>query len=99
MPILYACIVTRETRVILQGHEKHVPPTYCLEMVINNYKSFERYGRKSLEIEEYTYLHYKDEGAYAFAVISKGADINLYAAMNFMDKLQETLFDPETGFI
>jgi hypothetical protein len=46
-----------------------------------------------LEIEEYTFLHYKDEGPYAFAVISKGPDVNLYEATTFMDKMQESLFD------
>ena len=93
MPILYACVVTRENRVVLQGHEKYIPPTQCLQRVVENYRNFERYARKSLEIEEYTFMHYKDEGAYAFVVISKGADVNLYEATNFMDKMQETLFD------
>lgn len=97
MPILYACVITRENRVILSGHENFIPPTQCLQKVVENYKHFERYARKSLEIEEYTFLHYKDEGAYAFAVISKGADVNLYEAMTFMDKMQESLFDKESG--
>ena len=68
-----------------------------MQKVVENYQHFERYGRKSLEIEEYTFLHYKDEGPYAFAVISKGADVNLYEAMTFMDKLQESLFDQVSG--
>ncbi len=87
MPILYACVVTREARVILQGHEKHVPPTYCIPKVISNYKLFERYSRKSLEIDDYTFLHYKDEGPYALVVISKGPDVTLAEATFFIDKM------------
>ena len=97
MPILYACVITRENRVILSGYENYIPPTQYLQKVVENYKDFERYGRKSFEIEEYIFLHYKDEGPYAFAVISKGADVNLYEATTFMDKMQESLFDQKSG--
>jgi hypothetical protein len=42
-------------------------------------------------------MHYRDEGSYAFAVISKGSDVNLLEATNFIDKMSETLFDMESG--
>ena len=48
-------------------------------------------------LDDDTTLHYIDKGSWALVAISKKPDVTLYEAMNFLEKLEETLTDPEHG--
>ncbi len=96
MPILYAGVINRSRKVILEGQERNIAFGFA-EIVITNYPHFERFDRRTMELDDMTQLHYNDQGAWALVVISRKPDVTLYEATNFMDKLHEALFDQEFG--
>jgi len=48
-------------------------------------------------LDDDTTLHYIDKGSWALVAISKKPDVTLYEGMNFLEKFEETLTDPEHG--
>ena len=50
-----------------------------------------------MELDDETTLHYIDKGSWALVAISRKPDVTLYEAMNFLEKFEETLTDPEQG--
>jgi hypothetical protein len=50
-----------------------------------------------MELDDNLTLHYIDKGSWALVAISQKPDVTLYEALNFLEKLEETLTDEEEG--
>lgn len=96
MPILYACVINRSREIVLKGKDKKYKSNFN-DIVKSSYLHFEKLARKHMDLDDNLTLHYIDKGSWALVAIAQKPDVTLYEALNFLEKLEETLTDDELG--